>query len=76
MPTIVEFEGIKICMYADDHAPPHFHILFAEYEALIRISDLTMAEGNLPRQVLRKALKWAADNQPALALRWLQLNEE
>jgi len=76
MPTIAEFDGIKICMYADDHAPPHFHILFAENEALVRISDLTVTEGSLPRTALKKALAWATDNQPALALKWLQLNEE
>jgi hypothetical protein len=76
MPTIAEFDGIKICMYADDHAPPHFHILFAGHEALVRISDLTVTGGNVPRTALQKALAWATDNQAALALRWLQLNEE
>jgi thiamine monophosphate kinase len=76
MPTLAEFDGIKICMYAGDHFPPHFHILHAGQEALVRISDLAVMEGALPRMVFRKALAWAADNQAALALRWLQLNEE
>ena len=76
MPTLDEFGGIKICMYADDHAPPHFHILFAEHEALVRISDLSVTAGSVPHTALRKALAWAADNQPSLALKWLQLNEE
>ena len=75
MPTIAEFDGIKICMYADDHAPPHFHVLQAEHEALVRISDLGILAGGLPRPTLRKAMAWAQENQPMLALRWLQMNE-
>ena len=76
MPTIVEFDGIKLCMYAEDHAPPHFHILFAEHEATVRISDLEVTGGSVPRVAMRKALAWATDNQASLALRWIQLNEE
>lgn len=25
MPIVSEFEGIEICLYFDDHMPPHFH---------------------------------------------------
>lgn len=39
MPTISEFFGILILMYYNDHAPPHFHAKYAEYEALIRIEE-------------------------------------
>jgi hypothetical protein len=76
LPTIIEFDGIKICIYAGDHAPPHFHILFAGQEALVRISDLSVAEGAIARAALGKALAWAGDNQGQLALRWMQLNED
>jgi hypothetical protein len=76
MPTIAEFDGIKICIYGEDHAPPHFHILHAGQEALVRISDLAVMRGGLPRPILRKALDWAAGNQGLLALRWLRLNED
>jgi hypothetical protein len=37
MPTICRFYGILIQMYFGDHAPPHFHALYAEFEALIDI---------------------------------------
>ncbi len=76
MPTIAAFDGIRICMYTDDHAPPHIHVLYAEHEALVRISDLTVLAGGLPRAALHNTLTWAAGNQAQLALRWLQLNEE
>jgi hypothetical protein len=35
MPTISIFYGIVIQMFWGDHAPPHFHALYAEYEVLI-----------------------------------------
>lgn len=37
MPTISRFYGILIQMYFADHPPPHFHALYAEFEALIAI---------------------------------------
>jgi hypothetical protein len=40
MPTISAFYGILIRMYWDEHGPPHFHALYADYEALIDIQKL------------------------------------
>ena len=37
MPEICRFYGIVIKMYFADHAPPHFHAEYAEYEARIAI---------------------------------------
>jgi len=45
MPVISRFLGIVIAMYWDDHAPPHFHAKYAEYEVTVNI--LTgVIEGN------------------------------
>ncbi len=45
MPVISRFLGIIIAMYWDDHAPPHFHAKYAEYEVTVNI--LTgVVEGN------------------------------
>jgi hypothetical protein len=41
MPTISAFYGILIQMYWNDHAPPHFHALYAEEEVLITLRRLT-----------------------------------
>ncbi len=35
MPTISQFFGIVIQMFWREHAPPHFHALYGEFEALI-----------------------------------------
>jgi len=37
MPVISRFLGIIITMYWDDHAPPHFHAKYAEYEITVNI---------------------------------------
>lgn len=39
MPTLSTFYGIVIQMFWADHAPPHFHALYAEHEAIIDIRD-------------------------------------
>ena len=39
MPRISEFYGIFIYMYFTDHAPPHFHAIYAQYEAEVEISS-------------------------------------
>ncbi len=40
MPTIEIIDGIKINIYSNEHSPPHFHAIYGEYEAMIRIEDL------------------------------------
>jgi hypothetical protein len=39
-------------MFWRDHAPPHFHALYAEHEALIKIQTLEDIEGSLTRRAL------------------------
>jgi hypothetical protein len=45
-------------MFWREHAPPHFHALYAEHEALIDIRTLEVIGGSLPRieapRVLRR----------------------
>jgi hypothetical protein len=33
MPQISRFFGIAVLMYFNDHAPPHFHVAYGEFEA-------------------------------------------
>ena len=37
MPIISRFLGILISMYWNDHAPPHFHARYGEYEITVDI---------------------------------------
>lgn len=72
MPTIAEFDGIKVLMYYQDHDPPHFHVEYGDREALILVADLTVFEGDVPPRILRRVLDWARDRQAALALNWVK----
>ena len=49
MPEISRFLGIVIRMYFRDHAPPHFHAEYGEYEITVEIGTGVVA-GKFPRQ--------------------------
>lgn len=70
MPTISIFYGIIIQMFWDDHAPPHFHALYAEHEVLINISTLEIIKGTLPRRALSLVLEWASEHRAELLEDW------
>lgn len=53
-------------MFWKEHGPPHFHAVYAEYEALIEIRTLEVLQGSLPRRALAMVLEWAADHRGEL----------
>ncbi|MEJ0045433.1 MAG: DUF4160 domain-containing protein [Rhodospirillales bacterium] len=75
MPTIQRFGASKICLYADDHRPPHFHIVGREFQVLVAIGDLTVIAGRARAAELAEAMEWARQNRALLARRWAELNE-
>ncbi len=70
MPTISMFYGIIIQMFWDDHAPPHFHALYAEHEVLISITTLEVIKGCMPRRALSLVLEWASQYRAELLEDW------
>ena len=70
MPCICAFDGIEIEMYIRDHAPPHFHAYYAEYEAVISINDVTLLKGGLPSRKLKLVTRWAIKRQEELLINW------
>lgn len=70
MPTISMFYGILIQMFFNDHAPPHFHALYAEYEVIINIKTLAVMRGKMPQRALVLVLEWAQLNRDALLTDW------
>lgn len=70
MPTISIFYGIVIQMFWNDHAPPHFHAYYGEFQGIIDIIELKMAEGDLPRRALNLILDWAELHQKELLIDW------
>lgn len=70
MPTISQFFGIMIQMFWREHAPPHFHALYGEHEALIDIRTLEIIKGSLPKRALALVLEWAAQHRAELMEDW------
>ena len=69
MPVISRFLGIIIAMYWDDHAPPHFHAKYGEYEITVNI--LTgMVEGKFPKRALHHVLEWYELHREELIENW------
>jgi predicted metal-binding protein len=70
------FKGIKIYMYDFDHNPPHFHSIYAEYEVLRDIRDLSVLRGEMPANKLKQIIKWAKLNQQFLLEEFEALNQK
>jgi hypothetical protein len=70
MPTISRFYGILIQMYFGDHVPPHFHAIYAEYEALIDIRTFAVIRGELPNRAMALVLEWAQQHRDELLRNW------
>ncbi|MFM8607339.1 MAG: DUF4160 domain-containing protein [Hyphomicrobiales bacterium] len=75
MPTLHRIGAISIRIYADDHRPPHVHIVSAEFEILVSISDGSIIAGKARQSEIREALKWVSWNREYLALKWIALHE-
>ena len=63
-------DAAKLFMYPNDHPPPHFHVLFAEYRAVIDIRAMKLDRGDLPKAKLRAILKWAKPRRAELLEAW------
>jgi hypothetical protein len=66
MPVIELFEGIKILIFSNDHNPPHFHVYYANYKAMIEISSLKIIKGDLPNKQYHRVVEWASLRQKEL----------
>ncbi len=76
MPTIAIVDGVKVLIYYNDHAPPHFHAMMSGREVQIAIRTLNVLRGSLPSAQLRKILVWATEHQAELALHWLKAQDD
>ena len=74
MPTLKIIDSIKIDVYAREHLPPHFHVLFAEYEELIVIETLETYIGYIPASQRKKVIKWAKTQKELLLNNFKRLN--
>jgi len=62
-------------MYYDDHNPPHFHAVYAEFETKIAIKTFEVLEGYLPPRALGMVIEWAELHQEELLNNWKLMHE-
>lgn len=75
MPRIHEVGGAVIRIYADDHNPPHFHVLGPGFSYVVDINRLIIVRGEAPKAHVSKVIEWAAGNQALLLAKWEEFNE-
>ena len=77
MPRLATIGRVGVCVYADDHMPPHFHVLTPDGDAQVRLDSLELIRGALRRSDLETAIDWASDtaNWQKLWAEWRRLNE-
>jgi hypothetical protein len=71
MPVIAQFFGIKIRMFYNDHAPPHFHAVYGEFELVVGISPIRVLWGEAPARVRSMVIEWAGLHQEELVGDWV-----
>lgn len=74
MPRLTTIQGIRICVYSNDHIPPHIHAIYNEHEALVDIRDVRIFEGSLPTNKIRVVFDYVGENQEDLLEVFYQLN--
>jgi hypothetical protein len=72
---IVQLGAVSIRVYADDHAPPHFHVVGPDTDIQVAIETLQVMRGHFRAADLARAINWAAENQDLLRAKWSEYNE-
>lgn len=57
-------------MYFDEHNPPHFHVRYNEYRAVIAIQNGNLLAGHLPARVRCLVEEWAEQHGGELLSMW------
>ena len=73
MPTLAIVDGVKIQFYLDEHPPPHFHAVLAEYVAQIQIRPLRVLRGSLPPAKAAAVFEWARQRESQLLAAWASI---
>jgi hypothetical protein len=74
LPELSRFLGIIIFMNFNDHAPPHFHAKYGEYQIKVEI-DTGLIEGKFPPRALKHVMEWYGLHQEELAGNWNSIME-
>ena len=75
MPTISMFYGIIIRMYADDHNPPHIHVIYGANEAMYTF-DGEVLEGKIPNKQHKLVSAWIELHKDELEADWILARDQ
>lgn len=70
MPILSVFFGIIVRMWHDDHPPPHIHVEYQGFEALVDIRTGGITEGRLPSKAAAIVKEWCERHRSALLQNW------
>ena len=70
MPEISVFLGIRITMNWNDHNPPHIHVEYGDFKALVAIREGLVFRGFLPNRQLKFVLAWCEMHRDELLENW------
>jgi len=73
MAEICRFFGIIIQMYGNDHNPPHFHVIYNDYRAIIEIESGEILQGSIPARQLKYIQVWCDIHKQELLANFLNL---
>ena len=67
---IERVKGLKIHLYANDHAPPHFHVKGHDVDATFTIADCTYLVGNIDGRDVGLVQWWYRRSRQLLVDEW------
>lgn len=72
VPTLSMFFGIIIRMYyaPKEHNPPHIHVYYQDFIAIINIIDCELMDGKLPSKQNRLVTAWIEIHKDELMADW------
>jgi hypothetical protein len=69
MPEISRFYGMIILMNFKDHGPPHFHVWYGDFKAMVTITD-GIVKGEMPQRALKMIFDWLEIHRDELMIDW------
>lgn len=75
MPEISRFYGIIIKMFYNEHNPPHIHVEYQDFKAVISIKE-GIVEGRMPKIALRLVFEWIDLHKAELLMNWENIEKK
>lgn len=69
---VARINGLKIEIFANEHAPPHFHVTSNDIDATFSIADCELLEGRVSRKDQRLIAFWHGEAKNKLIEFWNQ----